>query len=264
MSDRITVKKNETQSGFGQNPDFYHEHAHVQKQVAERLIASLDPWKETLPEGPVMELGCGTGFLTQGLLDLFNHRKLIVSDASEAMLKACKKNVPTQENVKFTQCDATNVPVNEPTYALTISNFAAQWFSNPGYTLGQWLEATKPGGLLLASFPGNESFPEWRNHAQSLGIPFTGNTLPDTEEMVVKLSSGETQVDYYEDTVIQKFKSAADFFRHIKNIGAGRQLEGRPLSTREMKMLINHWDEAAGDDITVSYHVVFLAVKRSL
>lgn len=242
----------------------YHKNAEVQKQVADRLIASLDPWKEILPPGAVLELGCGTGFTSQGLSELFPARKLIISDASANMVDACRNNIGDVENVEFRVQDGEDIPVENPTYAMTISNFVAQWFRQPAYTLCQWLEVTKPGGLLLAAFPGNESFPEWKKHAQTLGLPYTRNTLPDTEEMVIKLSSDVTQVDFYEDTITQKFESAANFFRHLKHIGAGSQLNGRSLSPKEMRMLINYWDEQETDGVKVSWHVVFLAVKRNM
>lgn len=242
----------------------YHETAEIQKQVANRLIASLDPWKDILPPGPVLELGCGSGFTSQGLVDLFPGRQLILSDASPRMLETCKNNIGEVDNVDFTIQDGEEIPVEEPTYAMTISSFVAQWFRQPAYTLGQWLEATKPGGLLLAAFPGSESFPEWKKHAQTLGIPFTRNELPDTEEMVIKLSSDITQVDYYEDTITQKFEGAAAFFHHLKQIGAGTQLSGRSLSPKELKMLIDYWNEQEPDGVTVSWHVVFLAVKRNM
>lgn len=250
---------------FGDSASFYHEHAAVQRQTADRLIASLDPWKETLPPGPVLELGCGTGFVSRGLKRLFTDRPLIITDRSRAMVEACRRNVGESENTEFRVQQAESVPEGDPTYALTISSFAAQWFRHPAHTLGQWLQATRPGGLLLAAFPGHESFPEWRRHAEALGLPFTRNALPDTEEMVVKLSSEITQVDYYEDTITQQFPSALDFFRHMKRLGAGRQHQGRHLSAREMRLLTDHWDaETSGKDVTVSYHVVFLAVKRTL
>lgn len=259
----VSPQKSEI-ANFSQAAEAYHQHATVQRQVAERLLASLKPWKEILPPGPILELGCGTGFTSQGLINLFPERPLIITDAAEGMLNACKKNIGDLDNVTFDLLDAESIPVEEETYAMTISSFVSQWFRHPGYTLGQWLEVTKPGGLLLAAFPGHESFPEWKQHAKTLGLPYTGNSLPDTEEMVVKLSSEITQVDYYEDTITQSFASAADFFRHLKKIGAGQQIEGRPLNAREMKMLIEHWDSQQDGDITVSWHVVFIAVKKNM
>jgi malonyl-CoA O-methyltransferase len=145
---------------------------------------------------------------------------------------------------------------------MTVSNFVAQWFKDPALTFGSWLDATKPGGLLLASFPGSESFPEWQKYCRELGLPFTGNPLPDVEEMVIKMSVGPSQVDYYEDTIVQTFDSARDFFIHLKQIGASTQKNGRSLSPRELSLLIDHWDSSTEGKIKVSYHVVFLAVKR--
>lgn len=257
------ILRDQVKTDFDTSVRAYHEQAEVQKNVAKRLIASLKPWKETLPPGPVIEFGCGTGFVSRQLTDLFPDRNLIFTDAAPAMVNFTRDQIGAEPRNTFDILDAETLLADEPTYALVISSFAAQWFRDPAYTLGQWLEVIKPGGLLLAAFPGSESFPEWKQHAQSLGLPFTGNTLPDTEEMVIKLSSGGTQVDYYEDTITQHFESAADFFGHLKTIGAGKQLKGRPLSPKEMRLLIDHWNGQTEGSITVSYHIVFLAVKKN-
>jgi len=247
---------------FGKAAPYYEQHADLQRQVAERLIASLEPWREIIPEGPLVELGCGTGFVTEGLVDLYPDREIQVTDISEEMIAFCRQKLDDHTNLDFFVQDAEQPPYEEPHYGLTISGFTAQWFENPAQTLGQWLEITKPGGLLLTSFPGNESFPQWREKCQELGLPFTGNDLPDVEEMVVKMSLGPAQLDYYEDTITQTYESAGDFFRHLKQVGASTQQSGRSLSPRELKMLIDHWDTSSEGEVSVSYHVVFLAVKK--
>lgn len=254
--------KEEIAAGFGSAAPYYDKHAQLQKEVARRLIASLQPWRDILPSGPIIELGCGTGFVTEGLVDLYGQREIQVTDLSEGMVEYCRQKFTEQDNLSFRVQDAEDIPYKEPHYAMTISGFSAQWFKDPAQTLGRWLEITKPGGLLLASFPGNESFPQWRKKCEELGLPFTGNSLPDVEEMVVKMSVGPAQVDYYEDTVTQKFKSARDFFKQLKNIGASTQMQGRSLSARDLSLLINHWDDSVDGAVEVSYHLVFLAVKR--
>lgn len=258
----VNTLNKQVAENFGRSVSDYHKQAEVQKEVADRLIASLEPWRDILPPGPILEVGCGTGFVTQGLVDLYPKREKIITDLSEQMVDFCKERFKSAENISFHSLNAEELEADESTYAMTVCGFAAQWFKDPALTLGRMIEATQPGGLLLASFPGNESFPEWKKHCRDLGIPFTGNALPDTEEMVVKMSTGPVQVDYYEDTITQSFPSAADFFRHLKTIGAATHKSGRSLNASEMKMLINHWNSQGEGNITVSYHAVFLAVKR--
>lgn len=246
---------------FGAAASYYDEHAQVQQEVADRLIASLQPWRDIIPSGPIIELGCGTGFVTKGLADLYEKQEIQVTDLSEEMVNFCRQKFD-QDNLTFKVQDAEAPPYEEPHYAMTVSGFTAQWFKDPAQTLGRWLQATKPGGLLLASFPGNNSFPEWKEKCEELGLPFTGNELPDVEEMVIKMSVGPAQVDYYEDTVTKTYNSARDFFRDLKKLGAGTQRSGRSLTPKELALLIDHWDSSVEEDIKVSYHVVFLAVKR--
>lgn len=253
--------KQEISNTFGMAAPDYHEQAGLRKDIATRLIASLEPWQAIIPSGPIIELGCGTGFVTEGLAELYPNRPLEITDLSPGMVDFNKKQFGSSKNLTFAVRDAEHPPGDER-YALTISGFTVHWFTNPALTLGKWLEATRPGGLLLASFPGNESFPEWREHCRELGLPFTANTLPDIEEIIIKMSVGPSQVDYYEDTVTQTFESAFNFFEHIKKIGASTQTEGRSLNPRELSMLIDHWDSSVDGSVDVSYHLVFLAVKR--
>lgn len=254
--------KQQISEAFGDAAPYYDEHAEVQREVADRLIASLEPWRDILPSGPIIELGCGTGFVTKGLAELYPNREIQVTDLSDEVVEYCRKKFGEQDNLSFRVQDAEAPVTDEPHYAMTVCGFSAQWFKDPAQTLAQWLQATKPGGLLLASFPGNESFPQWRKMCEELGLPFTGNELPDVEEMVIKMSVGPAQVDYYEDTITQTYNSARDFFRELKKLGAATQREGRSLTPKELSLLTNHWDSTADGKIEVSYHTVFLAVKR--
>lgn len=247
---------------FGNAVSYYHKQARVQKKVARRLIASLEPWRDILPPGPILEVGCGTGFVTEELVKLYPERQKVITDLSPQMVHFCRNKFNLAENIIFDERDAEQIWPDQPEYAMTVSGFVAQWFKDTALTLGRLMEATLPGGLLLASFPGSESFPEWKQYCRELGIPYTGNMLPDIEKLVIKMSTGPVQIDFYEDTVKEKFPSARDFFRHLKRLGAGTRQGGRSLTASEMNMLIRHWDAEAGGEIEVSYHVIFLAAKR--
>jgi malonyl-CoA O-methyltransferase len=255
--------KAEIADSFGKAASFYDEHASVQKEVADRLIASLQPWRDIIPSGPIIELGAGTGFVTKGVADLYPGREIQVMDFSEGMIQFCQSKLADYDNLSFKIGDAEQVPeVDDPHYAMTVSGFTAHWFDHPAQTLAKWLEITKPGGLLLASFPGNESFPKWKKYCQELGLPFTANELPDVEEMVIKMSVGPAQVDYYEDAITREYESAKDFFDQLKSLGMNTLKQGRQLTSKEMSLLVDHWDSSTEGKVSVDYHIVFLAVKR--
>lgn len=254
--------KQKIAEGFGSVANYYDQHAELQQQIASRLIASLEPWIDIIPPGPIIELGCGTGFVTKGLIDLLPNREIKVTDLSEEMVDVCREKFGNNEQLKFAVQDADKPPFEEPHYGMTVSSFLAHWLKDPALTFAKWLEATQPGGLLLAAFPGNESFPNWRRYCRELGLPFTGNPWPDVEEMVVKMSVGPAQVDYYEDTVTQTFDSARDFFSHREAIGASTQTAGRSLTADELALLVDHWDSSTEGKVKVNYHIIFLAVKR--
>jgi len=95
------------------------------------------------------------------------------------------------------------------------------------------------------------------------GLPFSANPLPDTEEVVIKLSMEDVQVDYYENSLHQKFKSSYDFFKHIKSIGASVSKTGKQLSVKAFKILNDHWNNKARGDVNIEWHIVYIAAKKN-
>lgn len=261
---KLSILKNRIRDNFDSSTYSYENEALVQKSAARRLSASLEPWKWILPAGPVLELGAGTGFFTRELINLLPERKIEVTDLSENMIRVCRQMTPESENLNFKALDAEEWNPPEGKYALVSGNFVAQWFRNPALTLGRYVEALKAGGLLLTSFPGHESFPEWKEICFDLGLPFTRNPLPDIEEIVVKLSTRGAEVDYYEDSHTIEFESSLDFFRHLKKIGAATSTTGinRQLTSKQFRLLTRHWDREKSPTIRITYHLVFLAVKK--
>ncbi|NIS09392.1 MAG: hypothetical protein GWO07_11650, partial [Candidatus Dadabacteria bacterium] len=64
------------------------------------------------------------------------------------------------------------------------------------------------------------------------------------------------------DTITREHESARDFFDELGSLGMDTLKQGRQLSSKEMSLLIDHWDSSTEGKVSVDYHVVFLAVKR--
>lgn len=251
---------------FSAAAEAYHHAAEIQKKVAQGLISSLLPWKSTLPEGPILEVGCGTGFLSEELIKEFPDREILLTDISSGMLEFCESRLKSEnlvsDLVSFSELDGDKQSNETEKYSLILSNFAPQWFSDTAMGLENLTKQLKPGGLLLCTFPGNHSFSEWYTCCLELGLPFTANPFPDVEEMVIKLSMNPVQVDYYENDLFQKFDHSLDFFKHLKEIGASKSKTGKSLSAKQLKLLTNFWDEKESGQISVKWHVVYLAAKK--
>lgn len=261
-----TISSKSIAETFSEAAKQYHEKAEIQQKVANGLISSLLPWKDSLPEGPILEVGCGTGFLSAQLIKEFPEREIILSDAAEGMLQFCSSRLKEEnqlsDNITFKQINVDEIVDETERYSLIISNFAPQWFSDTAIGLEKLSKQLKPGGLLLCTFPGNHTFNDWYTCCLELGLPFTANPLPDVEEVVIKLSMNPLQIDYYENDLYQEFDHSIDFFRHLKEIGASKSVTGKSLSSKQLKLLTNFWDNKESNAIKVKWHVVYLAAKK--
>ncbi|MEQ9310430.1 MAG: methyltransferase [Balneolaceae bacterium] len=249
---------------FSKSVDNYHKKAEIQKKVAEGLKASILPWKEIIPAGPILEVGCGTGFLSELISEEFPEREFVITDASSEMVSFTKKRIGESDKNRFEQFNVDELENPQPKYSLIVSNFAAQWFSDTAIGLENLSKMLNPGGIMVMAFPGNQSFTEWYECCLELGLPYTANPLPDVEEIVVKLSLNPVQVDYYENDLYQEFSSSIDFFKHIKEIGAGTSISGKQLNIKQLKLLTTFWDKKVNNQIKAKWHVIYLAVKKDM
>lgn len=264
MSQPTTIHHEQIADSFGKKAAEYHKKAEIQRKVANGLMASLKPWKAIIPPGPILEVGCGTGILSEQIIQEFPNREVILSDISSGMIRFCEERLQNEghlsDQVSFQQLNAGEEdPVGM--YSLIISNFTIQWMNDPALGLEKLTKKLKPGGILLCSFPGEKSFPEWYEKCLELGLPYTANPLPNVEKLGIHLSMGPVQIDFYENEITQKFESSIGFFRHLKDLGASLNVQGKQLTSRQFRLLTKHWDSSE-EQIKVTWHTVYLAAKK--
>lgn len=240
----------------------YHENAEPERDSAKRLADSLEPWRNIVPQGPLLEIGAGTGIFTDYLIRMFPKRELIVSDVSQEMLEHVKSGKDINESLTYNQFDAEADEIEQLHYSLICGNHVAHQFENPAETLEQLALGLKIDGLMLMSFPGEDSFKEWRSMCLDLGIPYTGRSMPGTEPLVIHLSMGPVQVDFYEDQSIFYFDDFNQFLSHVSIGGMDIQGGGRQLTNDEINLLNHNWKTIQDSKIGLTYHNVFMAFKR--
>ncbi len=182
------------------------------------------------------------------------------------MLKYCAKNlqIPEQQKelIQFKQIDGEHIKPEKNIYSAIISSFTVQWFEDMVNSLNRLINSLQPQGCLLLAFPNDQSFPEWKQMCDDLSLPFTRNKLPNSTELIKKLSIPPHKIYIVEERITLNYNNAADFFRSLKIIGAGCNLKQEKLSIPEMKQLITYWNnQCYPKNIEITYDVTFLGIQ---
>ena len=147
--------KQQIEQNFSRFASRYEGCAEQQKIAARALLARVEAIDASLAEGPVLEIGCGTGLLSESLVRMFPEREVQLTDLSPAMLAECQKKIAAADGVHpglaWSVLDGETVAA-EDDYALIVSGFTLQWFQDLEGTLERLVRALRCGGRLLASY----------------------------------------------------------------------------------------------------------------
>lgn len=231
--------------------DGYERHARVQRQVAEDLadrIAALD-----LPARPrVLEIGCGTGFLTRALVERGLAGEWLVTDISPAMVERCRAHVGDAPGRSFAVLDGEYGIAADGGYDLICSSLAMQWFDDHATALARMIAALAPNGHCLFSTLGAGSFAEWRAAHDAVGARPGTPRFAAADRLAAALPQHRIAATI--DPVIEQHDSALSFLRALRAIGAHTPGAGhRALGPVAMRQVMAAF-EAGG--CAVTYEVV--------
>lgn len=264
MRDSYTTDvKEKVARNFGDKARAYNRYATVQRQAAIRFAELAEEFAADL-DSPHIEIGCGTGFITQPLVNMLPPGKYTAADLSLEMLQACERDleVPDGMTVSYERRDGENT-LPQATYGMIATALTAQWFDNTEQTLQGYLEALKPGGMLVYSYLDERCFPEWKALCAETGIPFTGNQLPPCAP--IKLDANRFEWAYFSMELFNEiFDSPADFFRNLKRIGAGTQQSGQRNNPGAIVQLDEHWRQKSRRKFQITYGITFGGIRRKL
>jgi malonyl-CoA O-methyltransferase len=191
----------------------YDDQAGPQLRVARDLAArvlALPP-----PHAPdVLEIGCGTGFLTEALAPALPGCRWLATDLAPAMAAACGRRVP---QVATKVMDGEFPDLGERRFDLVVSSLAAQWFGDLGAGLARLRGLLRPGGVLAVTTLGSGTFPEWRSRCRDAGLEAATPAYPRAEELAAILGPG---CEVRGEAVPMRCGSLRGFLDHLRLTGA--------------------------------------------
>ena len=241
------MKTAQVMESFSSAAETYDSCANLQRHVAALLAERLPE----LPDGEVLEIGCGTGLFTGHLCRRYADRWLTITDISPAMVSRCWHKLYRQlpDRARFQVLDGQEVFLDRP-FALVAGSLVFQWYEHPLVGLTRAYRALKPGGWLVGAIPVEGSLVEWRQVCRQLDLPFTGLPLLSAEELADHFNVKAEVV-----TVIDSHPSALSFFRSLKGVGA--HVSPSSLGHRLLQ-LVRWWK----GPIEVTYKILLLQVKK--
>lgn len=192
------------------DPGTYDRFRDLRLRPAMDLIAAIGP----LPDGPVVDLGCGNGAVAAALAARFAGRVLIGVDKSPAMLAEA---AATGAYDSLVEADIAAWRPGQPP-ALIFSNAALHWLDDHPALMPRLAGMVPPGGVLAVQMPGQF---DARSHALLREVadglfagrvtdPAAWATPVAAPSDYVRLLEGLGRVDAWETTYIQRLAPAVE------------------------------------------------------
>ncbi|GGF92464.1 malonyl-ACP O-methyltransferase BioC [Paenibacillus abyssi] len=276
----MPVSKNLVKQRFDRKAETYDAHAVVQQEMTAELLRPLQLARHAMTaSGPVsvLEIGCGTGRLTERLLQLLPSAYVSAVDLSPSMLQLASRRL----NGDASRCTFIEADIEQWAAAsadrrfdLIVSGACFQWLERPEQTLRQLLRVTRPGGRLLFSTFGPDTFQELHSaflkaylalgkQPQRHGLSF--RSLQQWTDMLE--SAGWRVHVLRHKTAAQYFPAVRTFLQSVKSIGANAS-QASPAQGLGMRSLMaemtacyeRHYACAAG--IPATYELIYVQAER--
>ncbi len=205
----------------------YHDDAVVQARIAEQFAVWTKVDLERSGIGgtaikDALEIGCGTGFLTTTLLEMWPDSRWTISDVSPAMVEICRRRtraaLPRAEfdQVRFRVADGPSISASPRSFDLICSSLAFQWFPDLRSAVCKLVQLLRPGGALVFSTLGANSFCTARRLAPKF---FHAYPSPDELRRRLGIPDCELTIDGFQ--VVETWPGLAQWLKHLRDIGAG-------------------------------------------
>ncbi len=197
-------------SRFSRASTTYDSVADVQAVCAEVLCDMIVENSKFQPM-KIIDLGAGTGYVSQKLLQHYSMSDYILNDIAPNMLEVCKKRFANCKRVEYLLADMEWIDISG--YDIVASNLAFQWAND----LEALLQKCVLGNNKIIAFSTllDGTFQEWYNLTGQCGKRF-----PTYSELYDLCSSFGYEFYTYTIEIPIAFGTALLFARYIRALGA--------------------------------------------
>ncbi|MBY0597421.1 malonyl-ACP O-methyltransferase BioC [Bacillus bingmayongensis] len=264
------INKTLLQKRFNGAAVSYDQYASVQKKMAQQLLSIMKKHYHKMSSIRILELGCGTGYLTEQLAVAFPNAKITAIDFAESMIAVAKTRNHV-ESVTFRCEDIEHLTLSE-SFDVIISSATFQWLNDLQTTLKSLYRYLFEDGLLLFSTFGEQTFQELHTAFQSAkeekniqNSVSVGQRFVTREQLQDVCESVTGDVHVSETCYIEKFATVRGFLQSIRKVGAtNSNAESYCQSPSIFRTMLRIYERDFTEEgkIVTTYHALFAYIEK--
>jgi malonyl-CoA O-methyltransferase len=261
--------KRDVRRSFGHAAATYDEHAFLQREMVNRLFDRLNYIK--LEPKRVLDLGSGTGYVSEKCRARFPKAELIAIDLAPEMLQHAKNRLPQtpalarllgrSPSQHFICGDAETLPMANESIDAVMSSATLQWCDGELVTK-EVARILKPNGLFMFTTFGPDTLKELRSAFREVDNKPHINEFVDMHDlgdMLVAAGFADPVMD--QETITLTYPDLKSMLRELKGIGAHNVLPDRArglMGKTQWQSLMHAYEKFRVDKrLPSSYEVVY-------
>lgn len=238
------------QERFNRASRTYDEASAVQKASAHKLCEQLIA--QGIPKTPtsILDLGAGTGGMTEALWPYFSNSRFTLADFSAEMLSSAAQKFQSHSNIEYQCVDFSTHSFDF--HELIVSNLALQWVKNWQEVISRHAQNTH---TLAFSCLLSGTFSEWYALINQYHGAWLRPAYPTEEALIAYLDSLDaTVVTTFEDYVLP-FANTRALMSYLKALGASATEMNLPFSA--LREILAH-----ASPIHLKYRIFYGVIHR--
>jgi len=252
---------------FARRAGSYDRYAGVQRLMGERLLGMISPWVGGVES--LLEVGCGTGFLTERLRQANAQARMVALDLDPSLVSRARRRLGPDARLHWVVADAESWV--RGAFDLIISNAVFHWLTLPGLACRNFLDCLNPGGRLAFAALGPQTFQELDASLKRAGdrLDLTLPEIParsflEREDWAALLArAGFAQVNLLAEEVRVEYPGVMDFLKALQATGATNP-RPRAFSPRLLRCLIGEYDAIFRHNgaVPVTYEIIWAVAEK--
>ncbi len=237
------------QQRFNNASQTYDDVAAVQRMSARKLCELIMAQGTQQSYTSVLDLGAGTGCMTETLLSYLADSTFTLADFAPSMLSRAAEKLERYTNLYYQCADFSTYPFGF--HDLTVSNLALQWIENWQEVITRYFKNTHTLAFscLLAG-----TFDDWYNLFNEDNDVQFNMKYPEEGTILEFLKTLDAEIVTLSETYPLSFANPQAFMRYLKALGASKTKANIPLPL--LKKILAH-----ATPIHVKYRIFYGVIR---